>query len=430
MKRPTLALALCLTLLTAACVNSAEPGELGFVTPDEAGNEVVDLTLWVWEGTIDEARIEEFQLQYPGVDIDIRYSSFDQHHTGLRSAIESGGDVPDVAAIEIAYLPVFFAHPEDFTDLQTFGADNIADDYLEWRWAQGVGPEGEILGLPTDVGGLAFAYRRDLFTEAGLPSDPVVVGERFATWEGFIETGKEFAAAGTGVSFIDSVESVYHARFAQGPIGYVDADGAYAFDTSETFTEAWDLATESIEHDLNAPLAQFGPEWNDAMANDGFAVVASPSWMRNYLEATAPASSGKWGLVAVPGTAGNWGGSHLAIPAGAEHPDEAWELIHFLAGVEGQKSLFERAGNLPSTPGLYEEIGFGDLSDSFFRDQVVGQIYVESLLTLEPRRYADDERQVDRAFITALQDYDAGELKTASQAKLRALTLIDTFDNN
>lgn len=167
-------------LVLAGCGSSAAPVSAPAETPAADPPEQVTLTLWVFGGGF-EGLIADFERENPGIRVDAQLSAFDQHHTALRSVLDTGADEPDVAVVERAYLPSFMAVPGDLSDLRERGADDFATEYLTWRWGEGVDPTGAVVGFPTDVGGLAFAYRSDLFADAGLPSDPEGVAELLPT---------------------------------------------------------------------------------------------------------------------------------------------------------------------------------------------------------------------------------------------------------
>ena len=61
-------------------------------------------------------------------------------------------------------------------------------------------------------------------------------------------------------------------------------------------------------------------------------------------------AKGKWDIAKIPGEGGNWGGSHLAVPAQSKHPKEAYELAKFLTSKEGLIGAFKEKGPLPSSP--------------------------------------------------------------------------------
>lgn len=422
--------------LVALAMVASSCGQAPGVTPDElassdtAGAEPVTLTFWGWEGAIGQSVVEQFELENPGIKIDLTLSEFDQHHSGLRSALDNGIDVPDATAIEVAYLPQFTSNPDDFIDLRQWDADTLSGDYLDWRWQQGLGPDGQVIGMPTDVGGLALAYRRDLFEAAGLPSEPSEVAPLLETWDDFIELGTAFTEGSDGSAFfMDSVDSLYYARLGQESIVYAGEDGERLLEGSPGLKSAWDFGIDAIDANLVSGFEQFSPEWNEAMANGGFAALTAPSWMRGVINSNAGGTPGIWGLVPVPEGGGNWGGSQLVVPAGAQHPEEAWRFIRYLTGVEGQLALFQQYGNLPSTPELYTNEEITGFTDPFFGMEAVGELYINSVVAVPQRKTVRAERALDDVFITALSEYFLeDEFESADDAWASALEIASDID--
>src|SRR5690606_12488567 len=102
------------------------------------------------------------------------------------------------------------------------------------------------------------------------------------------------------------------------------------------------------------------------------------AWMTAYIEAQAPDASGKWDIAAVPGGAGNMGGSHLVLPKQGEHPEVAADLVKFLLSAENQIAVFKDKGNFPSLPKLYEDPAVLQFSKPFFNDAPMGQMFAEA----------------------------------------------------
>ncbi len=407
-------------VIAASCSQSNIPSAVAF------SDEPIVLSVWAWDGVIAESLIDEFEATHPGIRIEVANSSFDQHHNGLLNALIDDGTLPDVAAIERTYLPDFLAHSGQFVDLAGFGALDLESSYLQWRWDEGVDAEGRVIGLPTDTGGLALAYRTDLFEAAGLPFDRETVAERVSTWDGFLELGTEYVAANTGTSFVDGVDTLYRAHLGQKANAYVDGEGQVVIDTS--VAETWDFVIEAVERDFSAGLPQFSAEWNDGFANSSFATIAAPSWMRGVIEANAPGSENLWSLVPVPGVGGNWGGSQLTAPAG-DNEGEAAQFITFMTSVDTQRKLFIENSNFPSTPELYETDEITGWVDDFFGGQRVGEIYSESVEALQSQPTVPGQREIDLIFASGLSQFDLLGDETSEEiwqdARLAALDIIE-----
>jgi cellobiose transport system substrate-binding protein len=200
----------------------------------------------------------------------------------------AGGKVPDLVLIQGDDLPKFVQQPQNFYDLRQLGADKIKGDYLDWVISQSVAKDGSIIGIPTDVGGMAVAYRTDLFKAAGLPTDREEVGKLWPTWDAFIETGKKYTAA-TKKAFVDNAgTSVFYQAVNQGPQKYYDPSGNVVYSTSPQVKTAFEYGIKAVQAGITAKQSSFSEGWSAGMGKDQFAVISAPSWMLNAIRTNAP----------------------------------------------------------------------------------------------------------------------------------------------
>src|SRR6266540_1376617 len=198
------------------------------------------------------------------------------------------------------------------TDL---GAADLKSQWPDWKWQSSVAKNGAQLGIGTDVGGLAMCYRNDLFAKAGLPTDRDAVSALWSTWDGYIETGKKFAAAKVpGSAFFDGPTVMYRAVLGQADVGLYDSSDNVVVETNPAVRAAFNKTIEALGAGLSAKIEAFSPEWNAGFQKGGFATVACPSWMMAYIQDQAKDSAGKWDVAKIPGGSGNWGGSFLTLP--------------------------------------------------------------------------------------------------------------------
>ncbi|NMM17201.1 MAG: extracellular solute-binding protein [Cellulomonas sp.] len=377
------------------------------------------LSVWTFGATGLEDSMNKWAAD-TGNKVEFKKSEFDPHHEQLLTALASGA-VPDVAVVETSYSSLFKQSAQYFTDLRDFGADSIKSDYLDWRWAQGVADDGRVFGLPTDVGGLAMAYRTDLFTAAGLPTDAPSVEKLWSSWEDFLKVGEEYKAK-TGKSFLDSTGVLFQTLYNQSDPKLYSADGkSLVYDTNPQIKHAFEIAARGSS--ISAKLGAFSPEWNTAMAKGDYAVQLAPAWMLNYIQGQAPETSGKWSVANLPVGGGNWGGSQLTIPKASKNAALAYDMISKVLSPANQLAVFKATGNFPSTPSLYTDPALTDYKSKFFSDAPVGIIYSESAKKLKPVYEGPKERQMMREFGNALGRIDTGD-ETAAQAWDSALAAV------
>ncbi len=397
-----LALSVVLTMalaLTAGCSHGAQ---------DDAGDGK-SFEFWSFTGINQKASVDEYRKQHPDVRVKLtEVGSSVETAQALTTAL-AGGKVPDLVLIQGDDLPKFVQQPQNFLDLRKLGADKVKDDYLDWVISQSTAEGGQIIGVPTDVGGMAVAYRTDLFAAAGLPKDRETVGKLWPTWDAFIETGKKYTAA-TGKPFVDNAAtSIFYQAVNQGPQKYYDSDGKPVYDKSPQVKAGFDYALKAIEAGITAKQSSFSTGWSAGMGQGQFAAMAAPSWMLNAIRTNAPATKGKWDIATIPGAAGNWGGSYLAIPKGAKNAKAAWDYISSTQSPQGQLEHFVQSGALPTTPSVYEDPRLTALKDPFFSQAPTGVIYTKSLLGLEPFYIGPDSSAIGQEFLNALTNVEQGK---------------------
>lgn len=329
---------------------------------------------------------EEYMDMHPEVTIEERIAEFADHHTNLTQRLATGSGAADIEAVEVGFISQFIAVPERFHNLLDYGAGDLEDRWLDWKWQQALSRDGSaLIGLGTDVGSMAMCYRTDLFDAAGLPTDREAVSALWPTWDDYLATGERYMAATEDSYFFESSGNMFRAMVEQAPVGVYDTENNVIVDSNPDVRRAWDTTVTAIEAGMSNRLAAFTPEWTAAFGQGTFATIICPAWMTAYIETNAPDAAGLWDVAAVPGGAGNVGGSHLVLPAQGEHPEEAYQFIEWLTAPEQQLAVFQETGNFPSTPELYEEPELTDFRKDYFNDAPLGEIFTEAAQQVEPQ---------------------------------------------
>jgi cellobiose transport system substrate-binding protein len=358
---------------------------------------------------------KQYEAAHPGVTIKESIQDFAVHHSNLAKSVATGAGAADVEAIEVGFIASFKAQPDKFVNLRQYGAGALKSRWLSWKWAQGLGRKGEVVGLGTDVGSLAICYRRDLFQKAGLPTSRADVSRLWPTWRAFIQAGQRFQAkAPKGVTFFDSGSNVYNAIIGQATPAYYDASGKVIVATNPKVKAAWDLTMLGIANGESAGFAAFSNDWNTGYKKGSFATVTCPAWMMGYIQGQAPATKGKWDIAATPGTGGNWGGSYLAVPKQSKNAAVAADLVKFLTSPASEAYVFKQTGNLPSQPALLKSKAVAGFKNPFFNNAPVGQIFANSALRLKPQIIGPQQGAIQTAASNAIQRV---EQKKQSPAK-------------
>ena len=377
------------------------------------GDPNAEFTFWSFTGIGAKNSVSEYLAKSPNAHVKLsEVGSTTETATALTAAL-AGGDVPDLVMIQGDDLPKFVANPSNFIDLRTLGGQDLASSYLPWAVGAATATNGSIVGVPTDVGGLGLAYRADLFQAAGLPTDPAEVEKMWSTWDGFIEMGKKYTAA-TGKPFVDNVEtSVFFSTVNQVTEKYYSPDGKLVYDTNPQVKNAFDVAVKTYQAGISANIAAWSSGWDPGKANGTFAVTIAPSWLLSGIKSAAPDTSGNWRIATVPGIGGNWGGSVIAIPARAAHPDAAWQYIKTMESSQNQTEHFTKTGTLPAAKDSLTSSAVLGYTDTFFGDSAIGKVMSDSVQKFNSFYNGPDTSAIGAGLLNALADMQAGNVKPA-----------------
>ncbi len=389
-------------ILVAGCGGSGKPSSSDLKTFD----------FWSFTNINQKADVDVYTKAHPDVHIKLtEVGSTTETAQALTTAL-AGGKVPDLVLIQADDLPKFMLSPDNFVDLTTLGAGSIKGNYLPWVMSQSTTSDGKIIGVPTDVGGLAVAYRTDLFKAAGLPTDRDEVSKLWPTWDDFINVGKRYVQA-TGKKFIDNTPtSVFFQAANQGSERYYTPDHKLDYENAQV-KAAFDTTLKAFEAGISAKQGSFSPGWQAGMSKGDFAVVCSPSWMLSQMKTNAPGTAGKWDIATIPGGAGNWGGSFLAIPKRAKHAKAAWNYISEMQSPHGQLVHFLSQGSLPTTPSVYTDPQLVGKTDPFFNNAPVGKIYTQSVVGLKPFYFGPEDGTVGTELLNTLTSVEQGKVNPA-----------------
>ncbi len=381
------------------------------------------ITVWAYGNVIQKDLEAEYEKLNPTIDIVVSAKPMDTHHQTLITALKAQ-KTPDIAAIEISYAGFFRSYPQYFQSLAGLMNEN---DYLDWRWDQGVAKDGKLIGIPTDVGGLQVAYRKDLFAKHGLPTDRVAVGKLWPTWEAFINTGKTYLSKLSSAEkascktkkvcygFIDNAGTIYPAILNQGTKKYYESNGTLIYDTNANVKTAFTTTATAMNSGISTRINQLTADWNVGMTKGLFATVLAPAWMLDHIKKYGSKTSGLWDVADLPGEGGNLGGTQLTVPVKAKYSAQAKAFIKWYLSPAIQLKMFQKHGIFPAASVLYTNSALTGYKDKFFSNAPTGLIYSTGAKKLRPIFEGKNQRAIDNYFGQALAKVAVGKM-TASAA--------------
>jgi cellobiose transport system substrate-binding protein len=378
----------------------------------ESKEKQVTLSLWLFGNTGLEDLVTKYEELHPNVRVFIQHSPYHELSDKLQTALATGSGGPDVALVEVSFIERFKQLHDYFYNLNNYAEPGLKDKYLDWKWKQASSADGSfVIGLPTDIGPIAMAYRTDLFKKAGLPTNPDQVAAQLSTWDKFLQAGKQVRER-TGKAMIDNLDSLYRTVLGQSTDQYYDAaTGKLILEESSGVSRAWRIAMQAKQDNLTAHLANYTLDWSNGIQNKDFAVIMTPAWMLDYIKSTDPQSSGMWNITFVPEVIGSNGGSFLSLPKDGQHPKEAFQLIEWLTAPAQQLEIFKNKGNFPSTPEIYKNPIIEKKTDLYFSSAPIGRIYAEVARRNKPVYEGPDHFIISKAEVYILQSVENNELQ-------------------
>lgn len=394
-RRPVAALAAIGSL--AVALTACTSGQ----APDSSADG--SISLWIWPGGLSDTVVETVTADTPGLETSVIGDDFKQK---LLTGFTAGSDIPDITGVKGEDMPFFLQEPDLFTDLNTLDIDDIVGEFPEWKLAEATTPDGQLLGLPIDIGPAGLFYREDILAAAGMPTDPAEVGAATATYEDYFAFGEQLKAA-TGAHLEVSAGGLFGKVMGQSETKFVSPDGEFLGE-SDAVRNAWDLAIEAWDRGLVAGIEDGSPDWASAVNAGELPTLSGAAWYAGDIKNNAADTAGTWRVTQMPGGPANIGGSFLTIPAATEDKEAALEVIKALLSPENEAVMYTETGNFPARTTAFEEPGLHD-GDDFFGGQDTVSVFVEASENMPTVYNSPLDNQVAAPYYTELGNVQTGK---------------------
>ena len=317
-----------------------------------------------------------------GIKVDYLMNNHGDHHTKLTTNLATGSGAGDVIVVDVEKIGPFVASGGLVNLSKQYDADKYADKFAAYAWTQGKGGDGDVYGIPVDLGPGVMYYRTDIFENAGID-----VKEAIKDWDSYIAAGMKLKEKNVQLiaSAADVAQAIIFTTVPEGEGLYFDKDGNPVV-TSERFVHAFEVAKEIRDKGLDGRILAWSNEWYEGFRNGTFATQLSGAWLLGHLNNwIAPDTAGKWGASNLPdGIYGSWGGSFLSIPTQSAKQDEAWKLIEFMTTRRDvQLKHFETIAAFPANVTTYDDALF-EQEVPFLGGQKARLLFAEVAKNIKP----------------------------------------------
>lgn len=293
-----------------------------------------------------------------------------------------------------------------------YNAGDIMSQFAPFAAANVTRPDGKIVALPKHTGPGGLFYRRDIFEEAGLATDPAAVEALFSSWDAFVTEGAKVVKPNERWLIANGMEIV-STMMAQRGVSWFDAEGTLQLD-NPIVLEALETVDKAADAGLISPFAMWSPEWQGAFGRGQIATIMSGNWFGGLLKrAFAPDDAGKWGVAFAPADetgnrSFNAGGDHIGILETSQNKEAAWAFISWVVtdGVSLQQQ-YQNDDLYPAwTPaGSADWINF---ADPYYDGQNVNEIFADVQANLIPATLNSSDSIVGAAMQTVVNNIVQG----------------------
>jgi len=385
----TLAVCLSLASVVAACgggggssssSSSSSGSSTKHVNMAAELKKPASITVWAWTPGTAEA-VKAFEAKYPNIKVNLQnVGQGPPHYRKLRTALQSGKGLPDVAQMEFQYIPSYTL-TKSLLDLKPYLPSNFLSTYPEWIQKQ-IELNGSVYGVPWDSGPLALIYRKDLLDKAGVKT-PI------NTWADFATAAEKYHKANPNSYLVilpGAQTGQWLALFWQnGALPFTSDPNNMKVDLTspqiKQVTQYWDklFANGSISHDPD-----FTDAWYQGFAKGKYAGWLSAAWGPIFLQTYTKSSKGQWRAQPLPvwnagdKTSANWGGSTLAVMKASKSPAAATEFARFILTDPKLQQMWAYDRFLfPTLNSMLNDPTWQNKPYPFYGGQAVNKVYAQ-----------------------------------------------------
>lgn len=397
------------------------PTEVPAVVPTEVpAPEPVVLQYWHTHSDPEAAQLDKvianFEAANPGITVEPTRYAYNDFKTALLTAM-SGGDVPDVVRLDIAWVSEF-AYQEGLVqldgylpDFDTISAGTFPGPLSTNYW------NGHYYGLPLDTNTQVLLWNKPIFEAANITTPP-------ATMEEFAQVACDLSDAANnkwgyaqGGTYFWAPAPVFYSM--GGKIVDEGITTATGFINGPESVAAFTMLKDLYDKGCLSPNLLGGGIATDAGHAEGtYAMIIDGPWMVDIYKSNYPDFEVNFAPIPTGPDGTNSsvvGGEDVVIMEGTQNPEAAMAWMTFLLSEEAQKMMAE-VGQMPVLTSLVGDPAM----PAYFG------VFQEQLKTAQARVPHPSWSEMDNAINNAYQRILRGE-QTVQEALDQAATEIDAL---
>lgn len=281
---------------------SSEEVETSQLGAETAGEDAVEMDYWTFvdlHGKHFEKMVNLWNENNPDrqIKLNVTVMPYDDMHSKLLLAVQTGEGAPDISDIEVGQFPNFLAGARvplvPLNDVVEPYSDSLVTSRLEIY-----SKDGEIYGFPTHVGATVAFYNTEILEAAGVDYTSI------KTWADYQEAGKKvYEATGKYMGTADTSAIWQSAMFlTMNGLDFTDADGNPKLNTPE-LAEALTYLQELQAENVIATIPGGQPDTEEAKGEynlRNYASALMPEWYMSRFINEMPDLAGKIAIAPLP----------------------------------------------------------------------------------------------------------------------------------
>lgn len=379
--------------------------------------------LVVWSFTDElETMVKDYYLKdNDGLDykVSVHLYPTEVYQTKLDGAFMTGRNLPDVIALEIAYVKKY-VNSGFLYSLSSDGLNLEADaKEVSYPYTLDVATNNEKLyGLSWQATPGAFYYRRSMAEQVLGSSDPLIVQEFLSDWGKFMETAEQLKQNGD-IRIMSSLTGALRVFLAQREKAWIDNN---KLEIDEYMMEYFDHAKQLQQNLYINETQEYREGWFSDMSKDKVFGYFLSTWGLHYsLKPNAKDASGTsdtsgdWGVI--PGPAPYfYGGTWLAVHKDSKMKDEAKALIeYFTLNEDFLTKWASDTGDFVNNRNVVNSIKDG-FNDEFLSGQNHYSLFASLADNVRANNLSGFDSSINNVFLESVVNYALGEIATKQTA--------------
>lgn len=373
-------------------------------------------TITFWHFNKDEGPnlAKAFMEKYPNVKVvcQITPDTDKSYQNKVTSALRAGSGLPDVIALESAYVKRFVnlnGLCEDLTKAP-YNATGLTSKMVPYTISIGKDNKGTLRALSWQATPGGIAYKKALAKQYLGTDDPDQISQMLATKDKILETAKKLKdASGGKVKLLPDPGELSKIYQGGRSTGWID-NNKLVIDPK--MDEYIDLSKSLRDAGGDAGYTQWQPNWSSSIGADDALCYAMPPWgLANIIGCNDKNAKGRWGLAKAPFPY-FWGGTWLSVTQASKNKKLAWEFVKFLTTNEDHLNEWtKKTGDfMNNTDVIANQAKNGEDSDIIGTSMY--KVFKDQVNSINGKILTPQDDLVESDFNDSLTSYLSGKIKS------------------